>query len=195
MPKMPSQYKWSIGFASLLIFSHVACAQVPVRLNIFEYEHPERVLQHLKNVPKAQRKTQRKLAESDYEHAQRHARRVAANREGSSWGAVSKSCFESIARYPMGKTFLLGIEARLKQLAEIRKRNPIEERDDLAEILQEMAGYFDSAIAVESYERSLDDSRRDQLVLHRDCLKRYLDTKHAEADCVPLQWADIVPVK
>jgi uncharacterized protein YktB (UPF0637 family) len=178
-------------FANLLIFSHVACAEMPVYLDRFDQAHPERVIQHLKNVPK----TQKKLAESGYEHAQRHARRVAANREGSSWGAVVKSCSESISAYPMGKTFLLGIEAELKHWVEVRERKPIEERDDPAEILQRMAGNFDSAIAVESYERSLDDSRRDQLVLHRDCLKRYLDTKHAEADCVPLQWADIVPVK
>jgi hypothetical protein len=186
MPKMPSRYKWSIGFASLLIFSHAAHAERPAHLSRSEQAHPERVMQHLKNVSK----TQKKLAESAYEHAQKHAQRRAV-----SWGSVSKSCTESIDAYPMGKAFLLGIEAKLKQLAEIRKGNPIEERDDPAEMLQWAAGNLDSAIAVESYERSLDDSRRDQLVLHRDCLKRYLDTKHAEADCVPLQWADIVSVK
>ena len=180
---------WLTRFASLLILSHTAYAKEPayVHLDVSEHAYPEKVVQYLKNAPEKKKK----IAEDAYEHAQHHA----ARGRNTSWGSVYKSCMESISLYPTGKAFLLGIEARLKHLAEVDKRKPPAERGFPAKVLQQMAGQFDSAIAVESHERSLDDSRRDQLVLHRDCLKRYIDTNQAEADCVPLQWAGIVPVK
>jgi hypothetical protein len=173
-----------LQFVVLLFFSNAVYAEAPVYLEMSKHVQPEQVIQYLKTVPEKQQK--KKIAESAYQHAQKQLSMV---NKGSSWGAVFKSCLESISVYPMGKTFLLGIEAELKNLVEAPKTFPS------MEILQRMVRRFDSAIAVESYERSLDDSRREQLVLYRDCLERYIITKHADANCVPLQWADIVPVK
>ncbi|GHT95609.1 hypothetical protein AGMMS49545_18870 [Betaproteobacteria bacterium] len=174
----------------LLLFSTTGCARkIPYsddygRFN-GDFQKPEQVLAFLQAVPKDKERIE--LAEKSYAYARAQSTQIHL---GKTWGAAEEGSMESIIAYPTGKTFLLLIEGYLKGRDEAA-RNPATSSfwDAVVEGSVDRAiGLFDSAIAVEAYESSLDDEQRRNLVTYRDYLKRYRDTGEAESDCISLQW-------
>jgi hypothetical protein len=136
-----------------------------------DLKKPEQVLAYLMLAPKVCKKT----AEKIYDHAQKQTTRIA---QGQVWGAVAESGFESLMVYPTGKAFLLMAEGYLRECSSMRQRK-FQNGEDLAQLpgwtrrnLDNSVSWFDSAIAVEAHERSLDETGRDTY-------------------CTPLQWAGV----
>jgi hypothetical protein len=184
----------------LLILSANACSQ---KVSYSDRERftgdvrkPEQVLAYLKTAPKERRI----WAEKSYGYAQAQTTRMHL---GQTWGAVAKGSGESIMEYPTGKAFLLLIEGYLKNLDEaaieygLKNLDEVVKRPDTGQTWDSIVehsvdsaiDWFETAIAVEAYEQSLDEAQRSKLVSYRDCLKRYRKTSEAEPDCIPLQWA------
>jgi hypothetical protein len=188
---MLAKSKWSL-ILNLIVFSTLAwSADIPYFDGLGfsgSLETPEEVLAYAKAAPGKNKV----MAEKGYNFALQAITRINA---GASWGGVAKHCTESLLSYPTGKTFLLCVEARLKHGNEVRQRKT-KEGEDLSTISQSGRNdlvrglaWLNSAIALESFEPSLEKPQRKQLVTYRDCLKNYLDTGKTEAVCTPLQWA------
>ncbi len=179
----------NLCIGSLSLFCYGAVADLE-RIKYVNLTKPELVLEYVKSASKESKD----MAKEMYEYAVRGTHRL---KVGASWGSVSKSCGESLLLYPMGKTYLLGVEAKLRNWNEAKKENPDiqNQKSRLSrQALERAYGWLNSAVAVESYERSMPDDQRAKLVPYRDCVKRYLDTGNAEPSCVPLQWSGDVPV-
>jgi len=182
----------SFILASVLVCSS-AMAETPAPYELLlpeDLKNPERVMAHLKSVPKRQKP----LAESLYQHAQRSTETRRLQTYG--WGSVAKYSHGSLEVYPMAKTYLLGVEAELRHWAKNRVRDPSFEKKNpgrARERLQRAADWLDVAILVDAYERTLSDPQRKNIIFYRDCLRRYLETDKPEANCVPLLWSGEIP--
>jgi hypothetical protein len=149
--------------------------------------NPEQLLAYLRAKPS---ETRKKTAEDLFAMAQKQVPRIKAGL--TSWGAVAKYCMESISAYPTGKAFVLGVEGWLRSGVKTREEQAREGRKVLSTSrgdLERAAQWLDSAVAVENYERSLDDAGHDPLIFYRDCVNRHLATGQPEAECAPLEWA------
>ncbi len=153
-----------------------------------DLENKEQVIAYLKAAPK----DRREIAEKFFRGTLRNTQRL---HSGASWGGIAKSAMENVLLYPTAKAYLLGVEAELRQWSEVRARTPAPDPKLGTALLERSVNRLDVIIAVENYEPTLTDTQRKNLMPYRDCLKRYLDTGKAEANCVPLQWSGDVPVR
>jgi hypothetical protein len=161
--------KWFIASFSL-VFTAGALAD---DLMPSDLGNPERVLEYLKAASAHDRESANKL----YAHAQKAKSKYKSDHE-TKWGSTLKHSWESAMIYPTGKAYLLLVEAELRY-APVRI------------ILERASRHLDSAVAVEAYERSLDDAGQKKLVFYRDCVKRYLDNGKMETGCAPVEWAGL----
>jgi hypothetical protein len=189
---MWAQSKWSISLVSLLVLSGNACADGIPYSDGFHFSGelgaPEQVLAYVQAKPP---ETRKKMAENLFAMAKKQVPRIKAGL--TSWGAVQKYCMESISAYPTGKAFLLGVEGWLRSGVKTREEQIKEKREVLSTPrgdLERAAKWLDSAVAVETYEKSLLGADHEKLFFYRDCVKRYLETSRPEAGCVPLKWAN-----
>jgi hypothetical protein len=208
MPNAQEMHKMQIKRCllgvGLLILSANAYSQKVSNAGEFGFrdlQKPEQVLAYMKTVLKEGREK----AETYYRDAQKEAETLETESEnrlrvpdsyyttksGVSWNSVAKNSGKSIFAYPTGKAFFLFIEAELKNGVVIARDIRTSSLWDASveNLVTKAIDWFDTAIAIEAYEQSLDEAQRSKLVSYRDCLKRYRETGEAEPDCIPLQWA------
>jgi hypothetical protein len=161
---------------------------------MWDFGNPKRVLARLEAV--SGNAKSKKMAEELFAAAQKQIPRIKAGL--TSWDAVAKYSMGSIFAYPTGKAFLLGVESMLRGDVEAREKLAREGREARLtprKSLERVAKWLDSAVAVETRERSLSGADHDKLFFYRDCVKRYLDTGKPETECVPLEWANVADKK
>jgi hypothetical protein len=115
---MLAKSKWSLVL-NFTVFSTLAwSAEIPHFDGLGfsgSLEAPEEVLAYVKAAPGKNKL----IAEKGFNFALKDITRINA---GASWGSVAKHCTDSLLFYPMGKTFLLCVEAQLKHGNEIRQK-------------------------------------------------------------------------
>lgn len=115
-----------------------------------------------------------------------YAKGSEASRKGN-WSLATKLFGESMIRYPTPQALLGYIDAELRMLGQVRKRNNNTELfidDDM----KYARGFYESARAANAILKTLSEPEAKQLQQNIDCLTQYQETRNDEArECLPLQ--------